>query len=180
MLLRSASSLLLVVDMQERLAAAVEDRELRLTRARILIEAAASLRVPILVTEQYPEGLGPTDARLRPLPDEAVVLPKITFSAIGDEAIRAHLARADRRQIVVAGMEAHVCVLATALELRGAGFDVYVAADATGSRVEERRRLGLERMRDAGCGIVDSEMVVFEWLERGGTPEFRDLVRLIK
>lgn len=180
MLIDARRSVLLIVDVQARLAPAVAGAEEIIARSRVLLEAAARLGVPVVATEQYPQGLGHTDERLLPLLEGATVLPKTAFSATRDEAIRAHLDRLGRRQAVVAGMETHVCVLQTALGLREAGYEVAVVADAVGSRLPERKALGLERMRAGGVEIVDSEMVVFEWLGAAGTPVFRELSRLIK
>jgi nicotinamidase-related amidase len=180
MLLDARRSVLFVVDIQARLAPAVADAAGVIARTAILVAAAGRLGVPILVSEQYPQGLGHTDERLLPLPEGAVVLAKTSFSAIGDTAIRARLEGLGRRQVVLAGMEAHVCVLQTALGLREAGYAVAVAADAVGSRLPDRRLLGLERMRAHGVDIVDSEMVLFEWLADAGAPAFRELSRLIR
>lgn len=172
---------LLVVDIQERLTPAVAGGEAVIARARILLEAAARLGVPVTASEQYPKGLGPSDARLAPLLEGAAVLPKTAFSAARDPAILERLrALPGRDQIVLAGMETHVCVLQTALDLRGRGFAVAVVEDAVGSRSPARKAAGLERMRAHGCEVVDSEMVLFEWLAEAGTPAFRELSRLIR
>ncbi len=180
MLLDARHAVLFIVDIQARLAPAIDGAEAVIARTRILLTAADRLGVPVLVSEQYPQGLGHTDERLLPLPESAVVLPKTAFSAAEDPTIRARLESFDRRQVVLAGMETHVCVLQTALGLRTAGWEVAVAADAVGSRHPERKQLGLERMRDAGAAIVDSEMVVFEWLRDASNPAFRELSRLIR
>jgi nicotinamidase-related amidase len=132
-----------------------------------------------MVSEQYPQGLGHTDARLT-LPEGAAVFAKTAFSAARDPAILTHLGGLGRRQVVLCGMETHVCVLQTALGLQAPDRDVAVVADAVASRHAERRLLGLERLRDEGVAIVDSEMVVFEWLGAAGTPEFKELSRLIR
>ena len=144
---------------------------------RLIVSAALS--VPILVSEQYPQGLGGTDPRLR-LPPTAGIIAKTSFSALSEPAFRQAFERLNRSQVILCGMEAHVCVLQTALELCEAGHHVFVVADAVGSRREESRALGLARMRDRGVDVVDSEMVVFEWAERAGTDQFRELSRLIK
>jgi nicotinamidase-related amidase len=180
MLLSAEQSALLVVDIQMRLAPAVADAEAIVGRAGVLLAAAAILHVPVIVSEQYPQGLGHTDERLLPLLEGARVFAKTAFAAARDPAILAHLEALARPQLVLAGMEAHVCVLQTALALRELGFAVAVAADAVGSRRPERRELGLERMRANGVEVVDSEMVVFEWLGEAGTPVFRELSRLIR
>jgi nicotinamidase-related amidase len=180
MLLEAARSSLLLVDIQERLAPAIHDGSALIERARILLAAADRLRIPITVTEQYPQGLGPTDARLLPLPHEARIFAKTCFSATREPAIRTHLDGLHRPQLVVAGMEAHICVLQSALELQESGFDVFVCADATGSRRVSSRDLGLARLRDRGVDVVDVEMVLFEWLGAAGTDTFRELSRLIR
>jgi nicotinamidase-related amidase len=179
MRMRADSSVLAIVDIQPRLAAAIPRSEQVIARTGILLRAAARLAVPVLVSEQYPEGLGSTDARLR-LPRGAAVVAKTSFSALGEPAFRTAFEGTRRSQVVLCGMETHVCVLQTALELCEAGHQVFVVADAVGSRRDECRTLGLARMRDRGIDIVDSEMVVFEWAERAGTDQFRELVKLIK
>ena len=180
MLMDKDAAALLVVDIQARLAPAVEGAERIIGRTRLLLEAAGRLGVPVIASEQYPRGLGRTDERLLPLPADAAVIDKTSFSCLREPRLRAHLDRLGRSQIVVCGMETHVCVLQSALDLRHAGWDVFVAADAVGSRTVANRQLGLDRMRDRGVDIVDSEMVVFEWLERAGTEDFRAMAPLIK
>jgi nicotinamidase-related amidase len=180
MLLDAARSALLVVDIQERLAPAIAENEQVVARTRILIEAARRLAVPILVSEQYPQGLGHTIEALRPLPNDAQVIAKTAFSAAREPMFMEALQSLDRRQLVVCGMETHVCVLQTAVDLADQGFAVNVAADAVGSRHHARRELGLARMRQAGCGIVDSEMVVFEWVGAADSDDFRALSKMIR
>ena len=180
MLIDKDAAALLVVDVQARLAPAVRDGERVVERTRLLLEAARQLSVPVIVSEQYPRGLGHTDERLGELPPGTTVIDKTAFSCLREPRLRAYLDRLGRGQIVLCGMETHVCVLQTALDLRHAGWEVFAVADAVGSRTEASRRLGLERMRDRGIDIVDSEMVAFEWLERAGTEAFRKLMPLIK
>lgn len=179
MLLDAQDGILFIVDVQTRLIAAMPDPEAVIARATILLEAAGRLGVPIVASEQYPQGLGHTDERL-PLPASARVFAKTAFSATRDPAILTHLESLDRRQVVLCGMEAHVCVLQTAIDLADRGFRPAVVADAVASRLPERRDRGLARMAQAGVAVVDSEMVVFEWLGRAGTPEFKELSRLIR
>lgn len=179
MLLDAKDCVLFLVDIQDRLAPAVLDGDAVIARAAILLAAASRLEVPVVASEQYPQGLGHTDGRLR-LPEGAATFAKLAFSAASEPAILAHLDALGRRQVVLCGMETHVCVLQTALGLQATGRDVAVVADAVGSRHAERRLLGLERMRDQGIAIVDSEMVVFEWLAAAGTPAFKELSRLIR
>jgi nicotinamidase-related amidase len=180
MLLDRARSALLVVDVQARLAPAIAEGERVTGRVRILLEAARLLGVPAVVSEQYPKGLGHTVEALQPLLDRARVIPKTHFSCAREPALAEAIRGLDRPQLVLCGMETHVCVLQTAIDLQDQGYAVHVAADAAGSRHPERRELGLARMRHAGCTIVDTEMVLFEWLGAAGTDEFRSLIPLIR
>jgi Amidases related to nicotinamidase len=181
MLLQAAHSSLLVVDIQQRLAPAIAGQETLINRAATLIEAAHRLHVPILVSEQYPQGLGHTVGALVPLLQEAdQIVSKTHFSCLREPAYADSLRQLGRRQMVVAGMEAHVCVLQTVMDLLQQRFEVYVVADAIGSRVPESRSLAIERMRTAGAAVVTVEMVLFEWLERADRPEFRPVSALIR
>lgn len=182
MLLNARDGLLVVVDMQARLVPVLADPDSLTARVQFLLRAAAQLSVPMVASEQYPKGLGHTVPEVADyLPDGAVV-EKLTFSAMREPAFRDALEShaAGRRQAIVCGAEAHVCVLQTAAELQAAGYATTLVADAVGSRREADRTTGLERLRDAGCQVATSEMVVFEWLERAGTDAFRRLAPLIK
>lgn len=178
MLLERAKSLLLLVDMQERLVPAMADAADVTGRCGILLSAANALGVPVLASEQYPKGLGPT------IPDLAALAPrrleKLEFSAYANSAIKDELARADRLQIVLAGVEAHVCVLQTGLELIAAGFQVFVAADAVASRRPESREVALHRIARAGATLITAEMALFEWLRSAAAPEFRAISKLVR
>lgn len=184
MLIDPRRSQLLVIDIQERLMPAVDGADRVAANAGILIRSAERLGIPITVTEQYPKGLGRTvpDVADR-LPDSAAILPKTAFSGAGEPAIAAHLARLraeDRDQAILCGAEAHVCVLQTALGLRAEGMTVFVVADAVSSRSPHSVAAAQARLVQAGCVWVTTEMVVFEWLERAGTEEFRALAPLIR
>lgn len=180
MLIDRNKALLLVVDIQERLVPAMQDPESLVRQAGILLRAATHLEIPVVASEQYPAGLGHTVAPLvEALPDGAVQ-EKLAFSCWGDEGLRNRLESSGRRQIVLAGIEAHVCVLQTALQLRETGYSVFVVRDAVSSRRPESIETALTRMQNAGIQPVTTEMVVFEWLERAGTPEFRELSKLIR
>lgn len=180
MLLDKTRSALLVVDVQERLAPAMAESERVVSRVRILLEAARRLGVPVLASEQYPKGLGRTIEPLAPLLEDATVIEKVAFSCAREPRFAEALSAARRSQVVVCGMETHVCVLQSAMDLKANGYEVHVAADAVGSRDPARRELGLARMRHAGCTIVDTEMVVFEWLGSAGGEHFKALSALIR
>ena len=176
MLIEAARSALLLIDLQARLAPAIHDTGTVQHNALWLLRLAQRLGVPAVATEQYPAGLGPTVAALAAQLAPADIVEKIHFSAVADGRLQGHAAYA-RPQMVIAGTEAHVCVLQTALDLRAAGKEVFVVADAVGSRRPADRDLGLDRMRQAGCWIVSREMVAFEWLRRAGTETFRQISR---
>jgi len=180
MLLDAGRSCLLIVDVQERLAPAIADIDAVVDRISILMRAAARLSVPMLVSEQYPKGLGPTIAPVAALAPDGVTAEKTEFSAAANPGIRARLAGLGRPQSLVCGIEAHVCVLQTVLELREAGRQVFVVRDACGSRKPANAEAGFARMAACGADIVTSEMVVFEWLRRADSPLFREVSKLIK
>jgi nicotinamidase-related amidase len=180
MLIERDRSCLLLVDLQERLIAAMHEPEPVLKNAGILAIAAKRLGIPIVVSEQYPKGLGATDAGLAKLLAPIAPLAKNDFSCTNDAGLAERLESLGRDQAVVAGLEAHVCVLQTALGLPHRGFAPFVVADATTSRAPESRRLALERMARDGVEIVTTEMVLFEWLGRAGTAEFKELSPLVR
>ncbi|HEX2134874.1 MAG TPA: isochorismatase family protein [Microvirga sp.] len=170
------NSALLVIDFQARLMPAIEDGPSVVANARRLIEAAAMLGVPVLFTEQNVGGLGPTVGELACA--NGKVAHKMTFDACRAEGFAAMLP--DGADIVVAGCEAHVCVLQTVLGLVEAGRRVFVVRDAVGSRRAESKETAIRRMERHGAEIVTAEMVVFEWLGTARHPRFRDAVALIK
>lgn len=174
MLLRAQASTLLIIDIQERLFPAIHDNEAVLEHSAWLLAIARRLGVPVLATEQYPKGLGPTLPKLRDELAEGEVLEKIAFSAVADPGLL-QMPGGDGRQFVVCGTEAHVCVLQTVLGLLAEDRQVYVVDEAVGSRRPQDKALALERMRQAGAVIVSREMVAFEWMERAGTEVFREI-----
>jgi nicotinamidase-related amidase len=181
MLLDYRLSALLLVDLQERLIPAMHEPQPVLANALILLSAATKLGVPTTVTEQYPLGLGATVPELAAgVRSRDAVFAKMSFSAAGEPGVLSRLRQSRRTQIVLAGVEAHVCVLQTAIGLQQMGYQVFVPADATTSRRPQSAALALERLRQNGISIVTTEMVVFEWLGRAGTDEFRELSRLIR
>jgi nicotinamidase-related amidase len=182
--LQRAQTQLLIIDIQERLAPAVLNHEALILKVDRLTRLAKLLDIPITVSEQYPKGLGATVSPLRETVGNAsVFLDKMHFSCMAEDRISGRLAELrghGRGQILLTGMEAHVCVAQTALDLAAAGYSTFIAADAVSSRTRDSRDLALERMRGAGCIIIDTEMAMFEWTERAGTPEFKAMQALIK
>lgn len=180
MLIDPSRSLLLVIDVQERLAPAMSDSVAVVRNAAILLQAAVEMKVPALLSEQYPKGLGITLPELRRLAREEDIYYKMEFSAAKSPSIEKRLSSESRDQIIVAGIEAHVCVLQTALDLGGSGRSVFVVADAVDSRRAESKAVALDRMRVAGIEVVTTEMVVFEWLRSAAAPAFKALSKLIR
>ena len=184
MLAVSQRSQLLVIDVQEKLAPHIANREQVIAGSAKLLRYARRLGVPATITEHYSAGLGATVPLLRDAAgNDAPRLEKIAFSSWRDDAIRDRvggLVDRGRDQVVIAGMESHVCVLQTVLDLLDHGASVFLVADATGSREASVRDVAVRRMEAAGASVVTQEMVAFEWLERGGTPEFKDLTGIVK
>lgn len=176
MLIEAARSTLLLIDLQERLAPAIEGIADVLRHNLWLVDVARRLGVPVVATEQYPAGLGPTVPELAGRLATREIVEKIHFSAAADGCLAA-LPALVRPQVVLTGTETHVCVLQTALGLLAQGKEVFVVAEAAGSRRAADKALGLERMRQEGCRIVSREMVAFEWLQRAGTDTFRAISR---
>lgn len=176
MLIDSKRSLVLVIDVQERLVPALVGGGQVLQHNRWLLEVARRLAVPMAATVQYPAGLGPLVPELAALVPAAALVEKIHFSAVADGCLQG-LPDFACPQVVLTGAEAHVCVLQTALDLLALGKEVFVVAEAVGSRRPEDKSLALERMRQEGCRIVSREMVAFEWLHRAGSDLFRQISR---
>lgn len=177
-LLSASSSRLLIVDMQEKLLAAMKDRITIGQKCVKLIHGAKVLNVPVDATEQYPEGLGSTVEVIAELVPERP--SKMKFSC--SDSLKWAESETDPEQphqIVIAGIEAHVCVLQTAFDLLAKGFEVFVVADAVTSRNKSDYEFGLKRMADSGVHLVTTEMVLFEWCEVAGTDEFKQVSRII-
>lgn len=177
-----ARSLLLVVDIQERLAPHILHGERLIARTGALLAAARRFGIPAIVTEHCPEQIGPVVAGLRRQFAADEIFAKTRFGATDHQEFVARLAAHARGQIVVAGMEAHVCVLQTVLGLAAHGYAVTLVGDAAGSRAarQDDRRFALARMRRAGAVIAGTETVLFEWTQAGDDAAFRDILALVK
>jgi nicotinamidase-related amidase len=176
MLMNRDKSVLLIIDVQARLAPSIHDGEQVAANCAWLAGVAERVRVPIVVTEHFPDKIGATLEIVKAATTTAQYVGKQCFSAQGDGCLDPTRV-SDCRQVIVCGTEAHVCVQQTALELRWAGKEVFVVADASGSRDPANRDLAFARMRSHGIEIVSREMVAFEWLQRGGTDLFREVNR---
>ena len=180
MLIKAERSALLVVHIQSRLAPAVHESVRAIANSRVLMTAAERVGVPILVPELSPGGLGHTVPEIAELAPEGSIIEEMHFSCVADDVFEERFRELGRRQAVVVGMEAHICVLQGTMDLLAKGYEVFVVADAAASRTPENADAGLERLRGAGAAIVTAEMVVFEWMERADHPNFRELLALIK
>lgn len=179
MLIRAQDSALIVIDMQDRLVPAMQSPARTIRNTRTLLSVAEELAIPTLLTEQYPAGLGHTVSDIAKA-TTAPVLEKLHFSCMEDPGFAKAFRDLGRRQAVLAGMEAHICVMQTAASMMEEGIEVFVVSDATASRTLESEQACLARLGACGAGIVTTEMAVFEWLGRAGTPAFKKVLHLIK
>ena len=177
-LMSAADTTLLVVDVQEKLIRLIAGHQRLVWNIRRLLDAAAALTLPALATEQYPQGLGGTVAelagRLGPIPG------KTSFSCCGSSELAEKLAATGRHRVLVVGIEAHVCVQQTVLDLLANGYWVSVAADAVGARYEVDYQFALRRMELAGAVLTTAEAAMFEWCRQSGTPEFKQISALVR
>ncbi|HAT7072110.1 TPA: isochorismatase family protein [Legionella pneumophila] len=173
MLLNRADSLLVLIDVQEKLTLAILNLDLFLARCEWLLKLARKLDVPVLASEQYPKGLGRTVSPLSSYINQEECIEKIHFSCMQEPQYINLLKGYNKSQLILIGIEAHVCVLQTAIEMKGYGFDVFVVVDGVSSRSEFDLKYGLKRMKQNGIHLITAEMVLFEWLKQAGTPEFK-------
>ena len=178
MLMKKNDSLLLIIDVQERLTPAMDNPREVINTCATLLGVAQELEVPYIISEQYPQGLGQTMIDLRnEVASDTTYFPKIEFSCWQNEAIAKEIKKHHKKQIVIAGIETHICVVQTAIDLKNAGYDVFVVSNACSSRNQLNHVLGLQRLMYTGVEVVNSEMVIFEWLEKAGSPEFKTISR---
>ena len=180
MRLKSSEAVLVIVDVQERLAKAMERREQVEAAIGVLIRTAKLHDIPIIMTQQYTKGLGPTVESLSAELDGVDPVEKIYFSCCGEEPFTRALDALSRRKVILTGMEAHVCVLQTALDLLDAGYTVHLPWDAVCSRFDGNRDAAMRFMERAGAVITSSETIAFQILEKAGTPEFKEISSLLK
>ncbi len=183
MKLKAEKSQLLVIDVQERLVPVMHAMDEMTRQCGALIDAACHLNIPMTISEQYRKGLGATLPVLREKAQNAPVMEKMHFSCFDDPAMRAHLednVRSGHRQFVLTGIESHICVAQTALDLREAGHQTYVVADAVTSRKPRSVEIALDRLRGQGVEVITTEMALFEWLHQSGTDDFKKVSKLIK
>jgi nicotinamidase-related amidase len=171
---------LVVVDVQDRLFRVMPEREALAGSLRKLISGMQVLDVPLIFTEQNPKGLGPTIAELAELVPSIQPIPKLSFSCFGEERFRRELEALGRRQVLLAGIELHVCVYQTSVDLLAAGYEVQVVADCVASRRAQDREIGLARLRDSGAALTTAEMALFELLKTAKGDIFKEISRIVK
>lgn len=174
-------SLVLIIDVQDKLLNAVFNKEQVEKKSAIVAEAAKILGIPVVVTEQYPKGLGNTIPAVKnALAEDTEIFEKTAFSALNNEEILEAIKKHNKKQILIFGIETHICVSQTTAALRELGYEVSVIKDACGSRAEEEYLAGLERMKDNGAYIITTEIALFEWLKGAKHPNFKAVQALIK
>lgn len=179
-MLDAAKAILVIVDVQGKLAQLMHDRESLFANLQRMATGAKTLGIPILWNEQNPLGLGATIPELAEILTGQQPLVKNTFSCCGNPAFAEKIKASGRRQVLLVGIETHVCVYQTAQDLLGQGFQVEVVADAVSSRTEANRRLGLERMKALGAGITSTEMALFELLRVAEGDKFKAILKSVK
>jgi nicotinamidase-related amidase len=173
------NTVLLVIDIQGKLASLMHEKEHLYDNASRMVRAAEVLGIKVICTEQYPNGLGPTVPEIAEhLNVEAI--EKLAFSCCGEEAFVTALKQTGRTQVLLVGIETHICVYQTAMDLLSGGYEVYVVTDAVSSRTESNRDLGLQRMRDAGAVMTSVEMALFEMLKIAKGDQFKQIARIVK
>ena len=174
-------SIILIIDVQEKLVKAANNGEECAIAVEKLAKAANILNIPIIVTEQYPEGLGSTVIGVKQaLPTEAAIIEKNSFSAVSEEKIATKLNDFNHKQVIICGIEAHICVLQTAINLLKSGYQVHIVKDAVASRNIENLNIGLDLLKHYGAKISCLEIVLFEWLKTSKHPHFKEIQALIK
>ncbi|MGP8154864.1 MAG: hydrolase [Smithella sp.] len=174
------TAVLVIIDIQGNLAQAMFDKENLFSNTIELIKGFKVLNVPVIVTEQIPQKLGPTIPQIAAELDGIKPIAKESFSCWEDVHFREHLEALSHRHIVLLGIETHVCVYQTALDLISNGYDVHLVADAISSRTPENRQIGIDAMKSAGTKITSTEMVLFELLRTAADPKAKELFKIVK
>ncbi len=180
-ILNIEDSLVLIIDVQEKLLNATFNKSLLERKAEIIAKAASILNIPIYITEQYPKGLGSTINGIKNSINNSVkYYEKISFSALDDEILKEEIRKENKKQIIIFGIETHICVNQTVNALLDMDYEVNVISDACGSRSEMEYSAGLSRMKDNGAHIITTEIALFEWLKSAKHEKFKEIQNLIK
>ncbi|MFC2069066.1 hydrolase [Chloroflexota bacterium] len=175
-----ANAVLIVIDIQEKLSRVIYQREKLISDLQKLIKGIQVLEVPIIATEQYPQGLGPTIQEIASLLTNIPPLPKISFSCYVDEKFLKEFELLNRKQVIVCGIESHVCVYQTVSDLVNAGYETHVVTDATSSRTPENRQIGFDMMKQIGAHLTNTETILFELLRVAKGEKFKIISQIVK
>ena len=170
----------IIIDLQERLLPHMHESEALLDRCTILIKGLSALGIRMLVTEQYPSGLGKTVTAISSLPTGGNTVEKTAFSCCDEPAVVTQLKKIGKTTVLIAGIETHVCVLQTALDLKAEGFEPVIVADAVSSRRKSDRKIALQRMREEGCRVTTVESILFELMRTSRHTAFKEISKLVK
>jgi len=179
-MLKRDEAVLIFIDVQRRLAEKMHDKRHLFGNLECMVACAQKLEIPVLLTEQIPEKLGGTSERFRIMLESIMAIEKTTFSCCGEPVFSDAFEALGKKQAILVGIEEHVCIYQTALDLLEDGIEVFVVADAVSSRTPENKALALEAMRDAGARILPTETVLFALLRDAADPRFKELLKLIK
>ncbi len=179
-MLNAASTALLLIDFQEKLFPAMHDKDKLLRNVVKLVQGAKVLEIPILLTEQYPKGLGPTIPEIKSLIPDIKPVEKVCFNCCDEDLFCSALDGLKRKQVLIAGIEAHICVYQTAIALVGAGYDVQVVGDCVASREPENKVTALSRMVGEGVSLTTMEMALFELLKEAKGDKFKQISNIVK
>lgn len=174
MLIKKDESCVVLVDIQEKLTPLVLNSEALITRCQWILSLAHQLDISMVLSEQYPKGLGPTHPALAAL-KPSFKIEKQSFSCLAESSFATHLAQLNKSQVILIGIETHVCILQTALDLIDRDYEVFVVVDAVSARHEFDHRYALKRMKQAGCQLVTAEMLFFEWIRHSKHHDFKRL-----
>ncbi|MEM2888093.1 MAG: hydrolase [Candidatus Bathyarchaeia archaeon] len=172
--------ILIIIDVQEKLFTHIAEKETVLENLEKIIKFMYIIKIPIIITEQYPKGLGPTVPEVKNLISDFKPIEKLEFSCFGSQEFRKALEKTGKKTLILAGIEAHICVTQTAIEGLENGYKIYVVEDATSSRNLQDKTTGINRMRQNGAIIISTEMLIYELLKKAGTLEFKETLKLIK
>lgn len=179
-ILNKDETLLLIIDIQEKLSSIMKHKKQVIDNTLILLEASKEMNMPVIITEQYPKGIGATVPEIKLKIDSDVeIFEKTSFTGYTNE-VKLALEATGREKVIITGMETHVCILQTTRDLIDNGYEVFIAKDAVCSRTKDNFLNGLELMKDMGAVITNTETIVFDLLKVSGTPEFKVLSKLIK
>ncbi|MEM2129243.1 MAG: hydrolase [Candidatus Bathyarchaeia archaeon] len=172
--------ILIIIDVQEKLFTHIAEKETVLENLEKIIKFMYIIKIPIIITEQYPKGLGPTVPEVKNLISDFKPIEKLEFSCFGSQEFRKALEKTGKKTLILAGIEAHICVTQTAIEGLENGYKIYVVEDATSSRNLQDKTTAINRMRQNGAIIISTEMLIYELLKKAGTLEFKETLKLIK